>query len=505
MSVNYMDRLEAFRGEHHHAASASAPVLHADEEPGKKSRKKKRRLSPKQKAALAKGRRIAARRRKRVAEEGKRRTRRRKRVAKGTIPPERAMVLYRPSRRSKAKREEEEVMAKRGKSKRKSHKRKKRAVHRRRPVHRRRVHRRRPVHRRRVHRRRPAHRRRVHRRRPAHRRRVHRRRPVHRTPHGGGLVVFRRGPRHEIGRIYAMENPLSMRELGVAFLASGLGYLTADLSDRYLASSIPPLGGTIYSEASPIYSDPIRLGTGAALALLPLLGAHYVSSPGFRSGLQFFGLGSGLRTIGHLVSDLVVRFGKKKEFVQRFYPHEIVSQAQLAGAEKQGAGALPEHIGQAGVGEIPAGLASCCNISSRMLNAAVSPFQPIGRSAASSAPVMPPPAQVVQELPPAHVVQEPSFPPPAVIPPPVRTVAPAVTSQAPAPPVTSQVSAPPAPALPAPVLTQAQSTVAPTEVKSANTQAMTAAYAPANNTATTPVGAAGAPSPYAWADEGTKE
>jgi len=192
------------------------------------------------------------------------------------------------------------------------------------------------------------------------------------------------------------------------------------------------------------------------------------------------------------VSDLIVRFMKDKKFVQRFYPHEIVSQAQLAGAEKQGAGALPEHIGQAGVGEIPAGLAACCNISSRMLNAAVSPFQSIGRSA-TSAPVTPPPAHVVQEPPPAHVVQEPSFPPPAVIPPPnVRAVSPAVP-----PAVTAQA--------PTQGLTPAQSIVAPTEVKSANTQAMTAAYAPATAT-TTPVGAAGAPSPYAWAaNEGTKE
>jgi hypothetical protein len=238
----------------------------------------------------------------------------------------------------------------------------------------------------------------------------------------------RRGGYHKAGRIlregYSMENPLSMSELGIGLVTGLVGYIAADLTDRYLAANRPPLGGTLYAEATPIYSDYLRLGLGLGMAIVPLAGAHFLDGnrhSHIRAALQFFGFGAGLRTLGHLFNDVVAGQLKNNSMVgaqvQRLYPHEIVSQAQLAGAQaaiaKTGAAGLPEHIAQevAGLGAIPQGLAACCNTSSRMLNPALSVLQPIGRSAeggGAAANYAPPPVSLPPPI--ERVVQQPYTP-----------------------------------------------------------------------------------------------
>lgn len=232
----------------------------------------------------------------------------------------------------------------------------------------------------------------------------------------------KRGAYHKAGRIvregYSMENPLDMGELATGLGMGLIGFIAADLTDRYLAKGRPPLGGTLYAEASPIYADYLRLGVGLGMAILPLAGAHFINGAKhrhIRAGLQFLGFGAGLRTLGHVFNDVVASTLKDNatvgSYVQGLYPHEIVSQGMLAAANAQmaktGAGALPEHIGAEvqGMGAIPEGLAACCNASSRMLNTALSPLQPIGRSAEGGGaaanfappPVMPPIERIVQQ------------------------------------------------------------------------------------------------------------
>lgn len=285
----------------------------------------------------------------------------------------------------------------------------------------------------------------------------------------------RRGGYHKAGRVlregYSMENPLDMGEV-VTGLGMGLiGFIVADVSDRMMAGR-GPLGGLPAAEAAPIYSDYGRLGVAAVLTIAPLAGAHFINGAKhkhLRTGLQFIGFGAGIRTLGHLVTDVVVAALKSNATVgptiQSLYPAEIVAAGQIAGAKAAGAGALPEQIGEAmrGLGAIPEGLGACCNATSRMLNTALSPLQPIGRSAenggaaANYAPgpqALPPPIEriVAQPYSPPSVTRQatpvPMTPPqmtPAPIPPP------SIVGQTPATPsaISMQAAYAPQPVLPA--------------------------------------------------------
>lgn len=314
----------------------------------------------------------------------------------------------------------------------------------------------------------------------------------------------RRGGYHRAGRIvrenYSMENPLDMGELATGLGMGLLGYIAADLTDRYMAAGRPPLGGTLYAEASPIYSDYLRLAVGIGMGALPLVGAHFINGAKhrhIRAGLQFFGFGAGIRTLGHLVNDLISSQLKNNSMVgstvQALYPHEIVSQGQLAGAQKaiaaQGAGALPEHIGAevAGMGAIPQGLAACCNASSRMLNPALSVLQPIGRSAeggGAAANYAPPPVALPPPI--ERIVQQPYAPPADR------------TRQA----TPIDIRQPQQPVLPAPTPPARVATV-PAAI-SLPAASMVAAYAPVAPVGGAPsfVGPAGLPaSPFGWGDD----
>jgi hypothetical protein len=335
---------------------------------------------------------------------------------------------------------------------------------------------------------RAAPRRRRHRKRGGHARRRYRGyvRRAGRGRHGGQFVA--RGGRqhgrrvtrryHKAGRItregYSMENPLDMGELATGLATGLVGYVAADLVDRYLASSQPPFGGTpdgmMYAAAAPIWSNYLRLGVGLAMGALPLASAHFIDGAKhrhLRAAVQFFGFGAGLRTLGHLVDDLLAMTMKNNTSMQPLFAHEITAQGMLAGVQKTGAAGLPEHIVAAayGMGAIPEGLAACCNATSRMLNPSLSPLQPIGRnldgggsSFAAPPQALPPPIERIVQQPysppvpstPREVMQRmdqqpqhprnggggggvPVSPPTAALVPNGRPVAPAMTSIAPAP------------------------------------------------------------------------
>lgn len=313
----------------------------------------------------------------------------------------------------------------------------------------------------------------------------------------------KRGGYHRAGRIvkenYSMENPLDMSELATGLGAGLLGYIAADVADRMIAGR-GVLGGTLYAEAAPIYSDYMRLGAGLLMAAAPLVGAHFVNGAKhrhLRAGLQFFGFGAGVRTLGHLFTDLVSSQLKGNATVgptiQALYPHEIASAGQIAGAKVAGAGALPEQIGEAarGLGMIPEGLAACCNASSRMLNPALSVLQPIGRSAemgGAAAGFAPPPVALPPPI--ERIVQQPFSPP-------------SVTRQATPIPMT--------PAVPPPPGFQQQPQLPSARQVVAATNPMTAAYVPqpalpAPVGAPSFVGPAGLPaSPFAWGNNDSPE
>lgn len=223
----------------------------------------------------------------------------------------------------------------------------------------------------------------------------------------GGRVRGRkvRGGYHKAGRIlkenYSLENPLDGSELVVGLITGVLGFVAADMADRFLAiGSKTPTGATAIATSAPIYSDYMRLGAGVGLTAVPLIGAHFVNGAkhkNTRTALQLFGLGAGIRTLGHVVSDLIAYALKSNSTVASLYGTEILAQGATTGGNKVGAGALPEEAMAMGVGmgAIPEGLAACCNNTSRLLNGALSPLQPIGRSPGEQVvpPALPPPIE----------------------------------------------------------------------------------------------------------------
>lgn len=556
MAVNYMDRLAALRGDRQHAAGASshsrsAPVLHADEK-SKSKRKGKRKLSRKQLKALASGRKKQAQMRaekkmgkkkrkspkrsskRRSPGKAERRTSRlakfrtraakrgktvRKRKSKGVTTYTFAKKRRRKKSASKRKYKRKKTMAK--SSKRSRAAKKAARTRARNKAARREAGRKAARKRKRKHgggRKRSGHgRKRSYsrsRKRSAPKRRRRRGGRARRRNKGlirrhnrsgkfvgrGGRIRGRkrRGGYHKAGRVvresYSMENPLDMSEVAVGLGMGLVGFIAADVADRMMAGR-GKLGGTLYAEAAPIYSDYYRLGVAFLLTAAPLAGAHFVNGAKhkhLRTGLQFIGFGAGIRSLGHLVTDVIASQFKSNSMigptVQALYPHEIVSGAQSQGVAQTGAAGLPEHIGEAarGLGAIPEGLAACCNTSSRMLNTALSPLQPIGRSAemgGAAAGYGPPPVALPPPI--ERIVQQPYSPP-------------SVTRQA--TPVPLRDTAP----VPPPAITQ-QPQLAPREVvaQTPSAQSMAAAYAPVSAMPVAQAGVNGLPpGPFSWsADE----
>ena len=129
-----------------------------------------------------------------------------------------------------------------------------------------------------------------------------------------------------------MENPLTGVELFIGTLTGLMGFGTADVVDRLIAThaltgvtsgtltaytDVPPTAnpaqGTKATYGSLFNSTAVcapmnleRWGVGLLISGVPILIGHFVSAPVGRSSLQFFGFGALMRVAGKGLIDMVV-------------------------------------------------------------------------------------------------------------------------------------------------------------------------------------------------------
>lgn len=145
-----------------------------------------------------------------------------------------------------------------------------------------------------------------------------------------------------------MENPLTGVELFVGTLTGLLGFGTADVVDRLIAthaltsvttgttttySDVPPTTnpaqGTAATYGSLFNSTAVcapmnleRWGVGLLISGVPILIGHFVSAPVGRSALQFFGFGALMRIAGKGLIDMVAQLTKSNATGMRLYAGE---------------------------------------------------------------------------------------------------------------------------------------------------------------------------------------
>lgn len=134
-------------------------------------------------------------------------------------------------------------------------------------------------------------------------------------------------------------------ELFVGGVTGLIGYLAVSLTDRAIATRA---SATVKSPSAPIYSDWYRLGAAVGFTVVPLVTAHYIRSPLWRSGLQFFGVASLLYLGGKLADDLGAKMLHDNDTGKRLFGGEIAAQDLVAAAANTtppapGAGALPDQ------------------------------------------------------------------------------------------------------------------------------------------------------------------
>jgi hypothetical protein len=181
-----------------------------------------------------------------------------------------------------------------------------------------------------------------------------------------------------------MENPLTGVELFIGTLTGLMGFGTADVVDRLIAThaltgvtsgtmtaytDVPPTAnpvqGTKATYGSLFNSTAVcapmnleRWGVGLLISGVPILIGHFVSAPVGRSSLQFFGFGALMRVAGKGLIDMVAALSKSNPTGQRLYSGEQRAAAiyandgtaaQLPGQAMTGLGArrAPAALGAA--------------------------------------------------------------------------------------------------------------------------------------------------------------
>jgi hypothetical protein len=155
----------------------------------------------------------------------------------------------------------------------------------------------------------------------------------------------RRSPRRRRG---AMENPLTGVELFIGTLTGLMGFGTADVVDRILAThaltSVTAGTTTAYTDVPPTTNpaqgtkatygslfnatavcapmNVTRWLSGLAISGVPILIGHFVSAPVGRSALQFFGFGALMRVAGKGLIDMVAALTKSNATGMRLYSGE---------------------------------------------------------------------------------------------------------------------------------------------------------------------------------------
>jgi hypothetical protein len=146
----------------------------------------------------------------------------------------------------------------------------------------------------------------------------------------------------------AMENPMTGVELFVGTFTGLLGFGTADVVDRIIAThaltatvngsttsytdtppTANPAQGTKATYASLFNATAVcapmnlpRWAAGLAISGVPIIIAHWVTAPVGRSALQFFGFGAGMRIVGKGMIDLLALITKSNATGMRLYGGE---------------------------------------------------------------------------------------------------------------------------------------------------------------------------------------
>jgi hypothetical protein len=262
------------------------------------------------------------------------------------------------------------------------------------------------------------------------RRRHRRRRPRAREYAFEARRHRRRGRRRYRG---ALENPLSGVELAITLLTGSVGFMGAELADRYMArrEGAPNVTLVVNGAKAPqlaMYHDWPRLIVAGAVTAAPLGLSMFVTGPVWRSALQTMGIGAGLRSIGNILIGLAAQltldakkeswkdpkniFAFEQSLTQSYEDWAKAEADKKKGTEglpgKQGTGALEGSCPRCGRKD---GLGACCRSYG---------FQPqdFPGTTQPSQPLPPPPPIVTeQQTPPPP----PSMTPPvARVPPPAR-------------------------------------------------------------------------------------
>lgn len=161
----------------------------------------------------------------------------------------------------------------------------------------------------------------------------------------------RRGKRSHKRR-YVYDNPLTGLELGAVIVTGVIGFTGADLVDRFIATRSGPFAGTAMATQQPLFSDWKRPAAGVGITVVPLVAAHFIKSPFWRSALQGIGVGAGLNVAGKAINALAGIALKDTTFGQRLYAPEtkmhdaMVEVKAQEQKQKAGAAGAPTGAGQ---------------------------------------------------------------------------------------------------------------------------------------------------------------
>jgi hypothetical protein len=236
-------------------------------------------------------------------------------------------------------------------------------------------------------------------------------------------------------RTGAMENPLSGVELFVGGILGVAGFGIGDFTDRLLATHPLTDKGTKDANGNELYADnppatgsyaglfnptaitsPMDLARWANAVLVPgtiFVVAHFVRAPTFRSAMQFFAFGYGIRGLGKGVIDLMALVSTKFGLGQRLYDGEMRAMVLKDNNGNQQANALAS-LPAAGLGAAMKQVGAGCGAGCACAKCKQTPANPPGvgwpslpREQANAASTSPRPPNAPTNAPPPPAQQPP--------------------------------------------------------------------------------------------------
>jgi len=232
-----------------------------------------------------------------------------------------------------------------------------------------------------------------------------------------------------------MENPLSGVELFVGSILGVAGFGIGDFTDRLLATHPLTDKGTKDANGNELYADnppatgsyaglfnptaitsPMDLARWANAVLVPgtiFVVAHFVRAPTFRSAMQFFAFGYGIRGLGKGVIDLMALVSTKFGLGQRLYDGEMRAMVLKDNNGNQQANALAS-LPAAGLGAAMKQVGAGCGAGCACAKCKQTPANPPGvgwpslpREQANAASTSPRPPNAPTNAPPPPAQQPP--------------------------------------------------------------------------------------------------